>query len=134
MIRLWSNVGGLVMLAIATGAFAQDAPPASKPKGHPPAPTTPAGEGSITTADQLLAKLETADADVKSLDADVLYNRVFGLEGDEQERRGKLYYVDTKAQGPQGKPTAGSRKFAIHFKTLKMGGQPAMPQDQMLIF
>lgn len=94
----------------------------------------PAPAPAIATADDLLARLETADKELRSLDADVLYQRVFGLEGDEQERRGRLYYVDAKTMTAEGKPAPGSRKFAIHFKSLKMGTQPAMAQDQVLVF
>jgi hypothetical protein len=111
-------IGAAVFMAPA--AMAQEAP---KPV-----------EVAVTTAEDLLARLETADKDLRSLDADVLYQRVFGLEGDEQERRGKLYYVDAKSATADGTPAPGSRKFAIHFKSLKMGDQPAMAQDQVLIF
>jgi hypothetical protein len=126
--------GGLLLVG-CSGAWAQEGAKQveSNPAGQPQKPA-PGKAGEVTGADDLLRRLETADAGLKSLEADVLYHRVFGLEGDEQERRGKLYFVDSKQVGADGKPAPGSRKFAIDFKTLKMGKDPAMTQDQVLVF
>ncbi len=122
------------LLALAAGSLALAQPvPEAAPSTTQPAPI-PSAQPSISSAGDLLAQLETADANLRSLDADILYQRVFGLEGDQQERRGRLYFVDTKAQTPENKPAPGSRKFAIHFKSLKLGDQPPMAQDQVLIF
>jgi hypothetical protein len=130
------------LLCLASGAaLAQEKPEKPNTMLIQPAPDQapkalkPVRPGeAIKTADELLSALETADENLRSLDADILYERVFGLEGDRQVRQGKLYYVDNKQRLENGRPASGARKFAIHFKTLKLGNQPAMNQDQVLIF
>ena len=126
-----------IMLAgfLAAPSLAQEQPNTHLAQPNPAGPVRPdQPAGGIRTAADLLDQLESADEDLKSLDADILYERVFGLEGDVQERRGKLYYVDTKARTPDGKPGAGSRKFAIHVQWLKLGRQEPMRQDHLMIF
>jgi hypothetical protein len=129
---------GIVLAVFLAGhAMSQEKPntiliePAPAQPGQHPQPQTP---GVIKTADDLLIQLETADQDLRSLDADVRYSRVFGLEGDQQHRQGKLYYVDSQQRLESGKPAPGARKFSIHFTFLKLGNQPAMQQDQIMIF
>jgi outer membrane lipoprotein-sorting protein len=89
---------------------------------------------SIATADDLLAKLETADKDLTSLQADMQYDRVFELAGDRQIRTGKLYYVDSKAKTADGKAAPGSRKFAIRFSSLRLGEEPARIEEKVMVF
>src|SRR5262245_30412700 len=57
------------------------------PKSVPGAPAVP---GRINTADDLLLALENADADLRSLSADLRYDRTFEIAGDRQVREGKL--------------------------------------------
>lgn len=70
-------------------------------------------------ADELLTALETADADLKSLTADIKYDKTDGIAGDRQERRGKLYFED-KGDADE---TAGKRDrtFSIRFDELRQG-------------
>jgi hypothetical protein len=122
-------------LSALSAAVALTAAALAQPQPAPqPAPAAPQAAHAISSASDLLAQLETADANLRALDADILYQRVFGLEGDQQERRGRLYFVDSKALTQDAKPAPGSRKFAIHFKSLKLGDQPPMAQDQVLVF
>lgn len=75
----------------------------------------PAAPGAIATADDLLNALETADADLRTLTADIRYDRTFEIQGDRQVREGKLYFQSR----PQGE--ANNRKFAISFSKLIVG-------------
>ncbi|MEA5557643.1 LolA family protein [Nodularia spumigena] len=72
----------------------------------------------IVSADDLLVALESADADINTFGADVIYTRVFSLAGDEQTRQGKLAY-QTVSRGTATEPA--SRRFAIEFDTLRVG-------------
>ena len=121
MIRASALTGFVGALLVSVpGCYAQPAPAGIEAPKPDVQPVAPAGE--IKTADELLTRLETADMDIKSLEADMLYDRVFGLVGDRQIRKGKLYYVDTKAKDADGKPVPGSRKFAI--PPTRMGRRP----------
>lgn len=104
-----------------------------QPAGAPPAPAgamppPPAGEAAapaeFRTADELLTALETADRDLETLIADILYRREFGsIEGNEvQEWRGTLYYDadltdqgDAAAAAPGEARQARRRGFAVVF-------------------
>jgi len=80
---------------------------------------------SFTTADELLAALEEADKGLKTLTADLIYDRTFATAGDQQSRKGKLYFV-VSGSGDNGEPKGSetsSRKFAIHFDTIIIGGR-----------
>ncbi len=82
----------------------------------------------FTTADELLAALEEADKGLKTLTADLIYDRTFATAGDQQSRKGKLYFVVSGSGdngGPRGSDAASSasRKFAIHFDTIIIGGR-----------
>lgn len=119
-------VWGMLTSGVSAQGTALVAPAATEAKGEVKAAPMTAGE--------LLTRLETADADLRSLDADILYQRTFGLVGDTQTRQGHLYYADDKMKGENGKAVPGSRRFAIHFKTLKLGEEAARPQDKILVF
>lgn len=84
-------------------------------------PAEPAGAKAVAgkeaaTADELLALLETADKDLKSLKADLRYQTVSELDGDEQVRMGHVYFV-TREEGAEAK----SRSINVTFDTLKRG-------------
>lgn len=75
--------------------------------------------GPINTADDLLRALETADADLKSLRADIWWSKVWG-DGvsDRHVRTGTIEFQDERSPGDE----AGSkRRFAALFKTLIIG-------------
>lgn len=119
----------IVGIGLCGSALGQPAPTgATGPSESTPGHAT-AGD-PVTTADQLLDALQTADRDLVSLTADVKWDRTFEIQGDEQSRLGKLYYLATKpAEG--GQPA--ERKFAIHFDQLWVAGVQRQ-EDRTYIF
>jgi len=86
--------------------------------------------GEFADADALLSALEKADEGMVTLTAKVVYEKTFEIQGDQQTRKGKLYFVnrDEAKKGEAGKPDAGKgdagtrgRKFAIVFDELWIG-------------
>lgn len=71
----------------------------------PSAPSAPAS-GDITTADELLTRLETADAGLRTLSADIQYVRIFGMMGDRQIRVGALAFMDERTDAQRAQPSA----------------------------
>lgn len=74
---------------------------------------------AIDSADALLAELERADADLATLEADVIYDRVFEVQGDEQIRTGRLYF----SSGNRGAGGGEGRRFAVYFERLQVGAR-----------
>lgn len=68
--------------------------------------------GGFADLNELLAALETADADIRSLSAKILYEREYALAGDVQIRDGRVSFVVTEKPG--GKK---GRAFAVVFDT-----------------
>ncbi|MCC6662021.1 MAG: hypothetical protein IT437_14185 [Phycisphaerales bacterium] len=107
---------GLVLAASLT-ACAQVMPPGGAAK-----PERPREQGmgdvvpalNISDAGDLLTELEKADAGMRRLDADVLYDKTFALAGDRQVRLGTLWFQSTPTDDPQ-RPR---RRFAIEFTKL----------------
>lgn len=81
-------------LAASMSAFSALAPHAAAPTS--PVSATPATAGQITTADELLTRLETADQGLRTLTADIQYVRIFGMMGDRQTRTGSLAFMDER--------------------------------------
>lgn len=130
----------LLALASAMGTSAPAEPPKDEPKPAQTQPSTPAenpppaigttkvvqpaetpkpGEPlKFADAAALLTALETADQGMKSLSADILYDRYFELEGDRQTRKGTLLFRNA-ATSPDGKPVP--RAFAIRFDWMQAG-------------
>lgn len=117
-------------------------PPAVQPENQQPAadqPVTDQPPASIESVDDLLEALEVAGREIHSLVAKVQYTKVFAIEGDEQIRRGELFYVATP-QSDQDTPadaaaqTPPVRKFAVHFTWLKVGGRIDDDQPKSYIF
>ncbi len=73
------------------------------------APSTP-----IDTANALLSALEHAGEDLTTLQADILYDRRFALQGDRHVREGALYFRTDDAAKTK-------RAFCIRFDTLRIG-------------
>jgi len=130
--------------AMGTPAPAPLEPPNDEPAPTPTQPSTPAenpapaigttkvvqpaeapkpGEPlKFDSADALLTALETADKGMKSLSADLLYDRYFELEGDRQTRKGTLLFrnsVEADRAAPDDKPLP--RAFAIRFEWMQAG-------------
>lgn len=97
-----ANILAIVLSAAAalgfvSGARAQDAP-------------------RLDTAEALLRALERAGGDIRTLSADVRYDRRFALQGDRHVRDGRLYFVSREG----GVGARASRAFAVHFETLRI--------------
>ncbi len=107
MIAAWLGAVAGVVVAWVWGT-AQPAEPA-------PVTVQPATQDAIASADDLLRELETADADLRALAADLRYDRTFELAGDRQVRVGRLFF-----ESPPGGAGAG-RRFAIRFDRLELG-------------
>lgn len=73
-------------------------------------------EGDTAGAEGLLGALEKADESLRTLTADVMYDKRFDIGGDRQVRWGKLYFSDNKGAGD-----ARVRKFAVNFERLRIG-------------
>ncbi|CAG0996112.1 hypothetical protein PHYC_02572 [Phycisphaerales bacterium] len=114
-------VVSLILVACQPAPQAEAPTPSPAPVEQTPPPANPAPADAatpdITTADQLLDELERADAKLRSLVADIKYDRVFEIQGDRQIRVGKVYYQDS------GAIVAGvrDRKFGIRFTSLQIG-------------
>lgn len=129
----------MVQMVMAAGGFALQ-PDVRAPSSAEPPAGKPAGEGVYTSADGLLDALEKADVGLRTLTADIRYDRVFEIAGDRQIRDGSLVYVDTRggAQGAgeekqAGGDKAGGRKFAIHIRSVQIGDRRDA-DDRWLIF
>ncbi len=72
----------------------------------------------IENAAQLLDALENADAAIRSFQSDVLYDRVFVLQGDRHVRYGDLYFKVEPAPAGAGAAQRPRRTFAVRFDTL----------------
>jgi len=70
----------------------------------------------FSTADELLTALETADQDLRALQAEIRYTRDFAIAGDTQIRTGKLWFEDVGARPGANAPR--KRRFAIRFDSL----------------
>ncbi len=127
------RLGAACVLAwLPLTACAQVAP---APARDGPAAVPSSKGAGFESADQLLRALETADRGLRTLTADVRYEREFGLQGDTQVRRGKLWFDSGRGAGgeDEAKPGASRRKFAIRFDTLYVG-DVVRPEEQTFIF
>lgn len=107
MLPIW--LGLLIAAASAAVSLGQDQP-----------------EREFETAAELLTALETADQDLRTLQAGIRYTRRMLLQGDEQIRTGTLYF-ERRAASDGGRAT---RVFAIHFDDLLVGlRREADPQE-----
>ncbi|QQS10210.1 MAG: hypothetical protein IPK69_06215 [Phycisphaerales bacterium] len=79
----------------------------------------------ITTADELLWALETADKSLNTLTAEVVWTKEFGLGGDAHVRKGRLFYRDTREHREPGVVVdqKGTRSFAATFDELTIGSR-----------
>lgn len=76
--------------------------------------------GEIETADDLLAALETAGNDVRTLSAVVSYIKTFDIQGDTQKRTGTLAFVSSPPEGASEAAASFDRRFAITFEELEL--------------
>ena len=73
------------------------------------------GGSKFDSAEALLVALETADRDIRTLQAGVRYIRRMALQGDEQTRQGRLVFEQVPADD------GATRLFAVLFDTLYVG-------------
>lgn len=111
---------GVVGLALPGAAFAQlgrpGAPKAEPAKQEPAAKADAAPRGAeIRTAHDLLLALERAGDSIDTLQARVVYDRRFKLQGDRHIRRGTLYFQNVPSANAQR-----VRTFAILFEDLQV--------------
>jgi len=117
-----------LLLAIGLGAasaLAEEAAPASTTSPQTAPATQPASRpaGDATPeAIALLDKIQARAPDIKSIQADIRYDRIVPLVGDKQRRFGTLLYL-----------TAAPAKFSIHFDRLLVDGRTDK-QDRWYIF
>lgn len=125
-----------VVVAVGVLAAAGRAQPAASEPGAAPATdgqpseirSEPVPGGTIkilpdapiagyTTADQLLTDLETADSDLRALQANIRYTRDFAIAGDTQVRTGMLWFEDVTGRAAANGPR--KRRFGIRFDNLQ---------------
>lgn len=88
------------------------------PAATPPAPDS-AKDTTSKEAKEFLLELERADTNLRSLQADIRYDRIFEIAGDRQVRIGKLYFTDSNPGSAAGE--VRNRKFAVRFDQLQLG-------------
>lgn len=114
----------IVTLALAQPAADAPAEPVAEARPLPGPVALPADEPSegFASAADLLTKLETAGRDLKTLTADIQYTKTFAAiqGGDQQIRRGKLYYEIRAGEGPVKGALGGApaKAFSVIFDTL----------------
>jgi hypothetical protein len=87
----------------------------------------------VKTADDLLRALEFSDRGLSTLQASIMYDRVFDAAGDRQVRTGNVFLVTDPVLGAgEGEKTV-RRRFAVHFTSLRLGNRLS-DEDQHLIF
>lgn len=91
-------------------------------------PSEPPAE--IKTADDLLLALQFADRGLKTLQSDVVFDKLNDALGDRQIRRGRLWF---QTEGSTDAAKAPRRKFAVHFTSLQLDDK-LTNQDQHLVF
>jgi hypothetical protein len=89
----------------------------------------------IKTAEDLFRVLERADRDLRTLQAQVLYKRVFAIAGEDQTRTGSIYF-DAPADEVRAHVEGGAapaRRFAVRFTKLTVGDR-VEDEDQTYVF
>lgn len=120
---------GAALSALACTASAQPASTPEPARAVPPAQADAPKEATqarpdtvevidVRAAEDLLRVLERADERVRTLEADISYDRRFKLQGDRHVRTGRLFFERV----PPGEGAGRARKaFAIYFDTLVAG-------------
>ncbi|MDX2016618.1 MAG: hypothetical protein SFY95_03130 [Planctomycetota bacterium] len=122
---LWLAAGAAAPTALApleTGSAPMGAPLVSELESGGADPT------KIDSVDDLLTALERADEGLKTLTADIVYDKVFDLAGDQQTRRGKVYFE--ALAGQPGSEGTKARRFAIDFDQLIVGGATGRVENE----
>ncbi len=121
---------GLATVFLAAPVLAQ-AVPAAPPAAAPAAPSGSVTAASITSADELLTALETADKDLTTFESDLLYTKMPNelIGGSPERRKGKLWFFSRPAASVSGDgneggapAAAGERLFQVEFLELELDG------------
>ena len=104
---------------------AKDAAPAPAPQA---AVIADKDATSRLSADALLTRLEKSDANLTTIQAEMLYDKTMVIAGDQQIRAGKLYFQNSS----DAKSGEKHRSFAIHFDTLQLGKRINQKQQQYI--
>jgi hypothetical protein len=124
---VWIGIASVFLSGAATAQLGKPAP-AKNPPAKRSAQAAPADE--IRTAHDLLVALEKTGDSIETLQASVVYDRLFKLQGDRHIRRGTLLFQNVP--NPDGdKPT---RTFAILFKSLQIGDERLEQTPQTWVF
>jgi hypothetical protein len=135
----WPTPGQLQSLG--AGSSTQAAPPPAASTAPTAAPESePAIEPVIESAvdpaaAKLLGELETADEQLRTFSAELIWRKVNGLAGDVTERQGRLAYLDSRrdvsANADAG--VGGQRKFAVDI-TFERHGDRKNPDAKSYVF
>jgi outer membrane lipoprotein-sorting protein len=126
------NASALVaMLILAALAAAEPEPPPAKPGVVDPSPPPGSSEAELlsmvrvvsepSNVDELLSALETADRGVRTLQASLMYDRRFLLQGDRHVRLGRLSY-EARPAHEEAFDQRPKRTFAVEFRILMIEG------------
>jgi hypothetical protein len=99
------------------------------------APVQPPGADMVikveaSPAERFLEQLETADRDLRTLRARVLYDRVFELQGDRQKWEGTLVYES----GPAALDVPARRRFLVRFEKSQIGNRVDENDKKQFLF
>jgi hypothetical protein len=111
------------VFSAAVAAYAQKAEP-EQPRDPSTGSMAPALH--VDDADDLLTELEKADAGIRLLHAEVLYDKTFEVAGDRQVRIGELWFVSEPGDPPR-------RRFAVNFTALYVD-QRREEDEQVFVF
>ena len=78
----------------------------------------PVAPDNFNTAKALLDALEEADRDIKTLTADIQYDKFFKLQGDKHRRKGRLFFRTARTEDG-----VVDRAFEINFTSLLIGNR-----------
>ncbi|MDX2131750.1 MAG: hypothetical protein SFY69_06845 [Planctomycetota bacterium] len=110
--------------------------PTNPPAPDAPRAVPPASDAPFASAGDMLNALEKADAELRTLTADLKFEREFEIQGDRQVRVGKLFYKDFTPEGnvtPDAAPAPRDRRFAVRFESLQVGSR-LIPEVYEVLF
>jgi len=84
-------------------------------------------------AEEFLDQLESADKDLRTLRARVLYDRVFELQGDRQKWEGTLVY-ESRPAADAGAASHANRRFLVRFEKSQIGPRVDVNDKKQFLF
>lgn len=113
-------IAATVLVGLSGLACGQKAEPETPRDPTPLAVAPTAMDPGVKSAEELLDQLEQADRDLRSLTADVLYDKTHAIAGDRELRLGRLSFINEPPATPGGTPR---RRFRIEFSSLRIGNR-----------